>query len=184
MPRGKFSWKREDGAVITHCGGTEVKNTHSGDYFFTKGEFCGVCKKSKKANRQNILICPGCELAKYCSKACQQRDLESHKKDCDNVAHYLEMLPKIEAKFLKWNWNEHQDVQAKFGDWRDVVFDVPEGRKDRGLLTPPKRDRPENLFKTILGQFCSYSKVFLFTFYKRKILTRPTRRSPICVFHI
>ena len=122
MPRGKFSWKREDGAIITHCGGTEVKNTHSGDYFFTKGEFCGVCKKSKKANRQNILTCPGCKLAKYCSKACQHRDLESHKKDCDNVAHYLEMLPKIEAKFLKWNWNEHQDVQAKYGDWRDVVF--------------------------------------------------------------
>ena len=147
MSRGKFTFTREDGAIVTHCGGTAVKNTHSGDYFFTKGEYCGVCKKSKKANRQNLLICPGCWVARYCSKACQQQDFEDHKIDCENVAHYLEMKPKIEAKFVKWNWNEHQVI--------------PEGREHRGfeLLPPPKRDRPENLFKTILGQFCSYSNI-------------------------
>ena len=57
------------------------------------------------------------------------------------------MKPKIEAKFVKWNWKEHQVI--------------PEGREHRGfeLLTPPKRDRPENLFKTILGKFCSYSNI-------------------------
>ena len=106
MSRGKFTFTREDGAIVTHCGGTAVKNTHSGDYFFTKGEYCGVCKKSKKANRQNLLICPGCWVARYCSKACQQQDFEGHKIDCENVAHYLEMKPKIEAKFVKWNWNQ------------------------------------------------------------------------------
>ena len=63
MSRGKYTYTREDGVIVTHCGGTYVKNTHSKDYFFTKGEFCGVCKKSKKANRQNIIICTGKSLS-------------------------------------------------------------------------------------------------------------------------
>ena len=125
---------------------------------FKKGEFCGVCKQSKQdlPADQNTKRCTKCKVARYCSRECQIKDLPNHKADCKNVAHFLKMLPKIEEKFQNWNWSEHQDYQPQVGD------DVPDGHKGMEyfkLWAPPKRDKPENLFKTILGEFGFYNKV-------------------------
>ena len=122
------------------------------DYFFEKGEFCGICKKSASdlASDQGMKRCTGCKVARYCSKECQKEDLKSHKPDCKKVKHFLDMFPGIEEKFSNWKWSEHRNF---------VEMDENLPPKIRARVEkPPKREKPEDLFQTILGQFCSFSK--------------------------
>ena len=90
---------------------------------FTKGSFCGVCKKSKKdggdLSDSKLMTCSRCKMAKYCSQDCQKQDLGNHKKDCKWVGHFWPMLSKCEERFQNWIWNKNPNELFKMAP-RDI----------------------------------------------------------------
>ena len=87
---------------------------------FSKGPFCGHCKKSENCD---LMSCSRCRLAKYCSMDCQKNDFSNHKNDCQWVGHFQEMMPKIEKLYSNWDGGENIfETQGEYSAWKANLF--------------------------------------------------------------